>query len=139
MLPFLFSRAGPFGILSDGNGTEEPSLADPAVLLLGWPWVVPCDGDSASLADVMAAVARDRVGYPIGTKRAGALGVARYYEFEDDSAMEITVNRVGVAPHGIVPLAPANLSAGLCPAAPVHGRLSTRPDQMPIPICGTGP
>jgi len=121
-----FSHEGPFGIMIDGDGVEEPIPADTAVPLLGLPWVVLCDGDSASSADVTAAVAKDRGGYLIGTRSAGALGAALYYEFEDGSAMEVTVNRVigpdreainevGVVPHEIVPLSPADLSAGYDP------------------------
>jgi carboxyl-terminal processing protease len=121
-----FSHDGPFGIMIDGNGVEEPLPPDTGVPLLGLPWVVLCDGDSASSADVTAAVAKDRGGYLIGTKSAGALGAALFYEFEDGSAMEITVNRVigpdreainevGVAPNEIVPLSPADLSAGYDP------------------------
>lgn len=121
-----FSHEGPFGIMLDGNGVEEPIPADARVPLLGLPWAVLCDGDSASSADVTAAVAKDRGGYLIGTRSAGALGAALYYEFEDGSAMEVTVNRVigpdreainevGVVPHEIVPLTPADLSAGYDP------------------------
>jgi len=121
-----FSHDGPFGIMMDGAGVEEPIPADTRVPLLGLPWVVLCDGDSASSADVTAAVAKDRGGYLIGTRSAGALGAALFYEFEDGSAMEITVNRVigpdreeinevGVVPHEIVPLTPSDLSAGYDP------------------------
>ncbi|CAA9564119.1 MAG: hypothetical protein AVDCRST_MAG18-1329 [uncultured Thermomicrobiales bacterium] len=94
--------------------------------LLGLPWAVLCDGDSASSADVTAAVAKARGGRLIGTRSAGALSGALFYELEDGSALEISVirvlgpdgeaiNEVGVTPHDIVPLAPADLSAGLDP------------------------
>ncbi len=121
-----FTHDGPLAITIDENGVRTPEQPDPSVPLLGLPWAVLCDGDSASSADVTAAVAKARGGRLIGTRSAGALSGALYYELEDGSALEISVvrvlgpdgeaiNAVGVTPHDIVPLSPADLSAGFDP------------------------
>jgi carboxyl-terminal processing protease len=121
-----FTHEGPLAFMIDGQGVSEPMTPDPRVPLLGLPWVVICDGESASSADITAAVAKARGGRLIGTKSAGALGGALYYEFEDGSAMEVTVvrvtgpngeeiNNVGVTPDDLVSLTPADLSAGIDP------------------------
>lgn len=121
-----FTHEGPLAITIDEHGTRTPEQPDTHVPLLGLPWAVLCDGDSASSADVTAAVAKARGGRLIGTRSAGALSGALFYELEDGSALEISVirvlgpdgeaiNEVGVTPHDIVPLAPADLSAGLDP------------------------
>lgn len=121
-----FTHDGPLAITIDEYGVHTPEQPNTAVPLLGLPWAVLCDGDSASSSDVAAAVAKARGGRLIGTRSAGALSGARYYELEDGSALEIsvirvlgpdgeTINEVGVTPHDIVPLTPADLSAGLDP------------------------
>jgi carboxyl-terminal processing protease len=119
-----FTHDGPLAIMIDEKGVRQPLAPDPTVPLLGLPWVVLCDGDSASSSDITAAVAKARGGWLIGTQSAGALGAALYYEFEDGGAMEITVKRVlgpdseaineiGVTPHDVVTLTPADLSVGI--------------------------
>jgi carboxyl-terminal processing protease len=121
-----FTHEGPLAIMIDEHGTHAPMQPDTGVPLLNLPWAVLCDGDSASSSDVTAAVAKARGGRLIGTRSAGALSGALYYELEDGSALEISVirvlgpdgeaiNEIGVTPHDIVPLTPADLSAGLDP------------------------
>jgi len=121
-----FTHDGPLAITIDEHGTHTPEQPDLSVPLLKLPWAVLCDGDSASSADVTAAVAKARGGRLIGTKSAGALSGALFYELEDGSAMEVAVirvlgpdgeaiNEIGVTPHDIVPLSPADLSAGFDP------------------------
>ncbi|MGN6758842.1 MAG: S41 family peptidase [Thermomicrobiales bacterium] len=121
-----FTHQGPLAVLIDDQGQQTPLDPDPSVSLVNVPWVVLCDGDSASSADITAAVAKDRGGLLIGEKSAGALGAAMFYELADGSALEITVDRVlgpngeeinnvGVTPANVVPLTPADLSAGLDP------------------------
>jgi carboxyl-terminal processing protease len=118
-----FTHQGPLALLVDDQGQQTPLDPDPGVPLLTLPWIVLCDGASASSADITAAVAQDRGGVLIGEKSAGALGAARFYELADGSALEITVarvlgpdgekiNDVGVTPAHEVPLTPADLSAG---------------------------
>src|SRR5207248_4458083 len=105
---------------------REEVEPDEDVPLLGLPFVVLADGDSASAADVTAAVAKDRGGHLVGERSAGALGAALFYELEDGSAIEITVahvlgpdgeeiNDVGVTPDHLVTLTPADLSADMDP------------------------
>lgn len=117
-----FSHQGPYAITIDADGKRAEENPNPAVPLLGLPWVVLSNGTSASSADITAAFAKDRGGYLIGTKSAGALGSASVYEFEDGSAMEITVQRVlgpngeaingiGVTPNEVVTITPADISA----------------------------
>ncbi|MGN6362110.1 MAG: S41 family peptidase [Thermomicrobiales bacterium] len=117
-----FTHQGPHAITIDDTGKREEENPDPNVPLLTIPWVVLCDSGSASSADITAAVAKDRGGYLIGEKSAGALGGAEVFEFADGSAMEITVvrvlgpngegiNNVGVTPNQVVTLTPADLSA----------------------------
>lgn len=119
-----FTHQGPIGITIDENGTREEAVPDLSVPLLRIPYVVLCDGDSASSADVTAAVAKDRGGHLVGEKSAGALSTSRYFDLEDGSALQISVqrvlgpdgeeiNEVGVTPHHVVPLTPADLSAGV--------------------------
>lgn len=128
-----FSHQGPHAITIDADGNREEENPDPTVPLLGLPWVVLCDGTSASSADITAAFAKDRGGYLIGTKSAGALASAVVYEFEDGSAMEITaqrvlgpdgetINGVGVTPNEVMAITPADISADNDPqlAAALH-------------------
>jgi carboxyl-terminal processing protease len=118
-----FSHQGPHAITIDADGKRTEENPDPDVPLLGLPWVVLSNGTSASSADITAAFAKDRGGYLIGTKSAGALGSALVFELQDGSALEITVqrvlgpdgetiNEVGVTPDQIVPITPADISAG---------------------------
>jgi len=118
-----FSHQGPHAITIDEDGTREEENPDPAVPLLGLPWVVLCNNGSASSADITAAFAKARGGHLIGEKSSGALGAALVFELEDGSAMEITVarvlgpngeeiNKVGVTPDEVVALTPADLSGG---------------------------
>lgn len=118
-----FSHQGPHAITIDADGKRTEENPDPNVPLLGLPWVVLSNGTSASSADITAAFAKDRGGYLIGTKTAGALGSAQVFELADGSALEITVqrvlgpdgeaiNNVGVTPNQVVPITPADISAG---------------------------
>lgn len=118
-----FTHDSPIAITTDAEGKREEVELDRNVPLLGLPFVVLANGSSASSADITAAVARARGGYLIGEKTAGALGGAYLYELEDGGALEITayrvvgpngevINEVGVAPDEVVPLTPADLSAG---------------------------
>lgn len=121
-----FTHDGPLAITIDEHGNHSPEQPDPNVPLLNLPWAVLCDGDSASSADVTAAVAKARGGRLIGTRSAGALSGALFYELADGSALEIsivrvlgpdgeTINEIGVTPHDVIPLSPADLSAGFDP------------------------
>ena len=118
-----FSHQGPHAITIDADGKRTEENPDPDVPLLGLPWVVLSNGTSASSADITAAFAKDRGGYLIGTKSAGALGSAQVFELADGSALEITVqrvlgpdgeaiNNVGVTPNQVVTITPADISAG---------------------------
>ncbi len=118
-----FSHQGPHAITIDADGKRTEENPDPDVPLLGLPWVVLSNGTSASSADITAAFAKDRGGYLIGTKSAGALGSAQVFELADGSALEITVqrvlgpdgeeiNNVGVTPNQVVAITPADISAG---------------------------
>jgi carboxyl-terminal processing protease len=118
-----FSHQGPHAITIDEDGKREEENPDPAVPLLGLPWVVLCNNVSASSADITAAFAKARGGHLIGEKSSGSLGAALVFELEDGSAMEITVarvlgpngeaiNEVGVTPDEVVTLTPADLSGG---------------------------
>jgi carboxyl-terminal processing protease len=118
-----FSHQGPHAITIDADDKRTEENPDPGVPLLGLPWVVLSNGISASSADITAAFAKDRGGYLIGTKSAGALGSAQVFELADGSALEITVqrvlgpdgeeiNNVGVTPNQVVPITPADISAG---------------------------
>ena len=118
-----FSHQGPHAITIDADGKRTEENPDPEVPLLGLPWVVLSNGTSASSADITAAFAKDRGGYLIGTKSAGALGSAQVFELADGSALEITVqrvlgpdgeaiNNVGVTPNQVVAMVPADISAG---------------------------
>ncbi len=117
------THQGPHAITIDEDGKREEENPDTSVPLLGLPWVVLCDGGSASSADITAAVAKDRGGRLIGTKTAGALGSAQIFELADGSALEITVNlvlgpngeeinEIGVTPDQVVTLTPGDISAG---------------------------
>lgn len=119
-----FTHQGPHAITIDEDGKREEEHPDPDVPLLNLPWVVLCDSGSASSADITAAVAKARGGWLIGTKSSGSLGSAQIFELADGSALEITVrlvlgpngeeiNEVGVTPNQAVPLAPAEISAGV--------------------------
>ncbi len=118
-----FSHQGPHAITIDADGKRTEENPDPDVPLLGLPWVVLSNGTSASSADITAAFAKDRGGYLIGTKSAGALGSAQVFELAEGSALEITVqrvlgpdgeeiNNVGVTPNQVVAITPADISAG---------------------------
>lgn len=118
-----FSHQGPYAITIDADGKRTEENPDPNVPLLGLPWVVLSNGISASSADITAAFAKDRGGYLIGTKSAGALGSAQVFELAEGSAIEITVqrvlgpdgeaiNNVGVTPNQVVTITPADISAG---------------------------
>lgn len=118
-----FTHTGPLFISIDAGGQRHEEQPDTSVPLLGVPFVVLCDGGSASSADLTAAIAKDRGGHLVGQKSAGALGGAFFYELADGSALEITVervlgpngeeiNNVGVTPDHVVALTPADLSAG---------------------------
>lgn len=118
-----FTHQGPHAITIDENGKRTEENPDPDVPLLNLPWVVLCDGGSASSADITSAVAKDRGGYLIGVKSGGALGSAEVFELADGSALEITVNlvlgpdgeeinEIGVTPNQVVTLTPADISAG---------------------------
>jgi carboxyl-terminal processing protease len=118
-----FSHQGPHAITIDENGNREEQNPDPAVPLLVLPWVVLCNNSSASSSEITSAFAKDRGGHLVGTKTAGALGSAQVFEFEEGSAMEITVNlvlgpngetinNVGVTPDEVVEMTPADISAG---------------------------
>jgi carboxyl-terminal processing protease len=117
------THQGPHAITIDENGARTEENPDPDVPLLNLPWVVLCDGGSASSSDITSAVAKDRGGHLIGTKSAGALGSAEVFELADGSALEITtslvlgpdgeqINEVGVTPDEVVTLTPADISAG---------------------------
>ncbi|MFN8514070.1 MAG: S41 family peptidase [Thermomicrobiales bacterium] len=117
------THQGPHAITIDENGKRTEENPDPDVPLLNLPWVVLCDGGSASSADITSAVAKDRGGYLIGVKSGGALGSAEVFELADGSALEITVNlvlgpdgeeinEIGVTPNQVVTLTPADISAG---------------------------
>lgn len=117
-----FTHQSPIGVTTDADGKREEVELDQSVPLLGLPWVVLANGSSASSADITAAVAKARGGYLIGEKTSGSLGGAYLYELEDGSALEITayrvvgpdgeeINNVGVTPHEVVALTPADLSA----------------------------
>ena len=117
-----FTHEGPLAYMIDGQWQREAMQPDPRVPLLGVPWGVLCDGQSASSSDVTAAVAKARGGRLIGTRSAGALGGSLYYELEDGRALQTTVvrvigpdgeeiNEIGVTPHEVVRLTPADLSA----------------------------
>ncbi|HEX5505452.1 MAG TPA: S41 family peptidase [Thermomicrobiales bacterium] len=118
-----FTHQDPLAISIDDTGKRDPQKFDDKVPLLKLPWVVLADSGSASSSDITAAVAKDRGGYLIGVKTAGALGAAEFYALEDGSALEITVarvlgpdgeeiNHVGVPPNEVVTLLPIDLSAG---------------------------
>lgn len=118
-----FNHQGPHAITIDADGKRTEENPDPDVPLLGLPWVVLSNGTSASSADITAAFAKDRGGYLIGTKSAGALGSAQVFELAEGSAIEITVqrvlgpdgeaiNNVGVTPNQVVAITPADISAG---------------------------
>lgn len=117
-----FTHQSPIGVTTDADGKREEVELDQNVPLLGLPWVVLANGSSASSADITAAVAKARGGYLIGEKTSGSLGGAYLYELEDGSALEITayrvvgpdgeeINNIGVTPHEVVTLTPADLSA----------------------------
>ena len=55
-----FSHQGPHAITIDEDGNREEQNPDPAVPLLGLPWVVLCNNSSASSSEVTAAFAKDR-------------------------------------------------------------------------------
>jgi serine/threonine-protein kinase len=118
-----FTHQGPYAITIDEDGNRKEENPDTSVPLLNLPWVVLCDGGSASSADITAAVAKDRGGYLIGTKSSGSLGSAQIFELADGSALEITVNlvlgpngeeinEVGVTPNEVVVRTPGDISAG---------------------------
>ena len=118
-----FTHQGPHAITINEEGKREEEHPDLDVPLLGLPWVVLCDGGSASSSDITAAVAKDRGGRLIGTKSSGSLGSAQIFELADGSALEITVNlvlgpngeeinEIGVTPDQVVTLTPGDISAG---------------------------
>jgi carboxyl-terminal processing protease len=118
-----FTHQGPHAITIDENGKREEENPDTSVPLLNLPWVVLADSGSASSSDITAAVAKHRGGRLIGTKTSGSLGSAQIFELADGSALEITVNlvlgpngeeinEIGVTPDQVVPLTPADISAG---------------------------
>jgi carboxyl-terminal processing protease len=118
-----FSHQGAYAITIDENGVRTEETFDTSVPLLNLPWVVLCDGGSASSADITAAVAKGRGGHLIGVKSSGSLGSAQIFELADGSALEITVNlvlgpngeeinEIGVTPNQVVTLTPADISAG---------------------------
>ncbi len=116
------SHQGPLAITIDEDGKREEENPDPNIPLINIPWVVLCNNGSASSADITAAFAKARGGYLIGEKSAGSLGAALVYEFDEGSALELTVarvlgpngeaiNNVGVIPNAVVVMTPADISA----------------------------
>ncbi|HEX5502188.1 MAG TPA: S41 family peptidase [Thermomicrobiales bacterium] len=117
------THTGPLAVTIQPDGSRVPQQSDLTVPLLNLPFAVLTDDGSASASEALAAIARDRGGRVIGTKTAGALGGARFYELADGSALEITEERVlgpdgetidgvGVTPDEVVPFDPADFSSG---------------------------